>query len=53
MNGSIFGRKARTFKIIAAYPATISEAGEWERQTKNLARQGPGGDIGEVDFNYF
>ena len=51
MGGSTFGRKARTFKITAAYPATIPEAGEGERGTNNQARQGPGGDIGEVDFN--
>ncbi len=42
MGGSTFGRKARTFKIIAAQLATIPEAGEGERATKNQARQGPG-----------
>ena len=51
MGGSTFGRKARTFKITAAKPATIPEAGETERRTNNPARQGLGGDIGEVDFN--
>ncbi len=32
-------------------PREIPEAGETERLTKDMARQGPGGDIGELDFN--
>ena len=51
--GSTFGRKARTFKITAAYPATIPEAGETERHTNNETRQGPGGGVGEVDLINF
>ena len=52
MGGSTFGRKARIFKILAAYPAAISEAGEREKLT-NTPPGGPGGDKGKfVFFNF-
>ena len=48
-----FGRLTRNFGILAEYPAAITRAGEGERPTKNPARQGPGGGMGEVDLINF